>query len=286
MDLYAGLSGAELPVEIFDLGANVRLTKTYAHLMAPFMMAFVPAEPGKPHPAPWRAAEGGLGFDIVVQLHVPNDLEFANFDSFNTVWWIVALLRFRAAHSVIVPVISNQPFARAKETDDGIHFWPIEIEPNRLNLAIKPSILLEPDLAWIRDHWRAAGELMQNKEFNLLFQSFDQSLFVKNPALALLMLWGALESEFSPARTEIRFRVSANIAAYLEPAGKSRRELQKKVAKLYDARSVVAHSGSSAPEGSLNETYDLVRRLIHKIIEVNHVPTADEIEGRLFGTDE
>jgi hypothetical protein len=270
-------------VERFDLGGEVALTKTFAHLMAPFMMAFAPAEPGKPHPAPWRAAKGGFGFDIIVQLQVPKDA--AVFDSFNTVWWIVALLRLKAAHSVIVPIISNQPFARAKETDDGIHFWPIEIEPNRLNLTVKPSILLEPDLAWVRDHWKTAAELMQNKEFNLLFQSFDQSLFVKNPALALLMLWGALESVFSPARTELRFRVSANIASYLEKPGKRRRDLQKKVAKLYDARSVVAHSASSAPEGALGETYELVKRLIDRMINSNHVPTPDEIEGELFGSD-
>lgn len=286
IDLYAGLSGAELPVDSFDLGANVTLTKTFAHLMAPFMMAFAPAELGKPHPAPWRAVEGGFGFDIIVQLHLPKDVDVPGFDRLNTAWWLAALLRFRAAHSVIVPVISNEPFARAKEIESGIHFWPMELEPNRLHLAVKPSILLEPDLEWIRANWKAAGELMQNKQFNLLFQSFDQSLFVRNPALALVLLWGALESMFSPARTELRFRVSANIAAYLEPPGKARRDLQKKVAKLYDARSVVAHGGSSAPNGSLADTYDVVKRSIAKIIRTNRVPTPDEIEEDLFGRGE
>ena len=64
------------------------------------------------------------------------------------------------------------------------------------------------------------------------------------------------------------------------------RNAARSIAKLYDARSVVAHSGSSAPDGALGDTYELVKRLIGKIINGNHVPTPDEIEGELFGSDE
>jgi hypothetical protein len=41
-DLYGGLAGAELPVEQYYLGRGITLSKTYAHLMAPFMMAATP----------------------------------------------------------------------------------------------------------------------------------------------------------------------------------------------------------------------------------------------------
>lgn len=287
-DLYAGIAGAELSVDSFDLGQNITLSKTYAHLMAPFMMAFARAKPGKPHPGPLRAAKGGFGFDIIVQLYVPRDLSIHDsFDRINSVWWLVALLRFKASHSIIVPVVANAAFLSASQSEEEIHFWPMEIDPHRLQLAAKSSILLEDDLKWIRDHWQSGGKLiMENEPFNLLFQSCDQSLFVRNTSLALLMLWGALESLFSPSRSELRFRISANIASYLEPPGSDRLRLQKRVAKLYDARSTVAHGTPTAPKGSLEDTYGIVKRVIGKIIESDHVPSRDELEANLFGVND
>ena len=285
-DLYAGISGARLPTERFDLGEGVTLTRTYAHLMARFMMAFAPAPEGGHHPGPWKPAEGGFGFDIVVQLHIPKDFDTSEwFDKLNTVWWLVALVRFRSSHSVVAPVVTKEAFDRAAEADH-IRFWPVEIEPYRLQLAVNPSILLESDLTWIRDHWRRAGKLMrESKLFILLFRSFDQSLFTRNPSLALLTLWAALEPMFSPARSELRFRISSNIAAYLERPGRGRHDLYKQVAKLYDARSNVAHGTSQASQQSLTDTYDVAKRILEKIIEADHVPTREELEGNVFGSD-
>lgn len=40
-DLYAGVSGLELSEDSFDLGDGVIPSRTYAHLMAPFTMAFI-----------------------------------------------------------------------------------------------------------------------------------------------------------------------------------------------------------------------------------------------------
>ena len=59
-DLFGGLSGASLTVDRYDLGSGIVISRTFAHLMAPFVMAFAPAEPGKPHPAPWRAAKASV----------------------------------------------------------------------------------------------------------------------------------------------------------------------------------------------------------------------------------
>ena len=41
-DLYGGLAGAELPVERYDLGRGITLSKTFAHLMAPLNEASIP----------------------------------------------------------------------------------------------------------------------------------------------------------------------------------------------------------------------------------------------------
>ncbi len=285
-DLYGGLAGARLPVEEFDFGRGITVSRTYALLMAPFMMAFSPAERGRPHPSPWRAAKGGFGFDIHAQIHVPRDFKPSEwFDRLNTVWWFVALLRFRATPFVLVPVVASGPFAKAKDGDEEIHFWPVEVEQRLLMVEEKASHeIREDDLDWIRRHWWDAGKLMnRSQEFNLLFQGCAQCVFTRNPALALLSLWGALEGVFSPAKTELRFRVSANIAAYLEPPGRARMELQKRVARLYDARSQAAHGGSDLPKDALRESYALTKRVIMRVIEANEAPNREELDAALFG---
>lgn len=98
-----------------------------------------------------------------------------------------------------------------------------------------------------------------------------------------MALWSALEALFSPAHTELRFRVTASIATFLEPPGAARLALQKKAAKLYDARSKVVHGAADPQINALVETHDLTKRVLVKIIEDNHVPTREEIEGSLFG---
>jgi len=60
--IHAGLAGISMEVSEFDLGEGVVLKQTFAHFMAPFLMAFGPAEEGRPHPAPWSllAADSDL----------------------------------------------------------------------------------------------------------------------------------------------------------------------------------------------------------------------------------
>jgi hypothetical protein len=65
--IYAGLSGATLETDEFELGHGLKISKTFAHLMAPFLMAFAPAPPGKHHPGPLSAVSGGMGFDILAE---------------------------------------------------------------------------------------------------------------------------------------------------------------------------------------------------------------------------
>lgn len=285
-EFYGGLAGAELPVESYDFGQGITLSKIYAYLMAPFMMAFGRPEPRKPHPAPWRAAKGGLGFDILAQIHVPRDFAPPQwFDRLNTIWWFVALLRFRASPYLTVPVVASGSFAKGVKDDEEIHFWPMEVE-QRLLLIEKDASheITEEALNWIKRHWWNAGRLMHHSaEFNLLFQACAQCIFARQPTLALLSLWGGLEGVFSPAKTELRFRISVNIAAYLEAPGAGRLELQRKVAKLYDARSQAAHGGSDLPKTALSDTYALTKRVITRMIESNRVPTRENLDAALFG---
>lgn len=286
VDLFGGFAGAELVVDSFHFGEGIILSRTFAHLMAPFLMAFAPADPGKPHPAPWKAAQGGFGFDVVAELAIPKDFNPPTwFDHINTVWWFAALLRLRATPLVSVPVIASEPFSRAKDIERDIQFWPIEAEPRRLVLERDPAnTVSESALEWVGAYWRSGGLLMhESEEFNLLVQALDQSSFARSAPLALLSLWGALEAVFSPGRSELRFRVTALIATFLEPPGEQRRALQKKLVKLYDSRSAAAHGRSETILDPLFDTYELIKRVVIRIIERDQVPTPRELEAQLFG---
>lgn len=284
--LYAGLAGINLGIEEFDFGQNVILRKTYAHIMAPYMAAFSPAEEGKPHPAPWKAVSGGMSFDIQAELEIPVELKLSSwFDRVGTVWWFAALLRLKASNMTTIPVIADNSFAKIPSSESEPNFWPIEMKPTRLIPVDNPNgNLAEPDLEWIKSYWISGGRLMnKHDDFNLAFQAIDNCIWSNSPALALVSLWGALERLFSPSNYELSFRISATIASYLEEPGKERLNLFRHIKKLYDARSKAAHGSQVEESKSFFGTYELLKRSLTKMIVEDHVPSREQLEAFLFG---
>ncbi|WP_254574319.1 HEPN domain-containing protein [Stenotrophomonas acidaminiphila] len=282
--IYAGIAYFPELLEPIDLGAGLSIRPTYAHLMAPFLMAFSPAPANSPHPAPWAAVKGGLNLDINAELYVPENFSPADFfDRLNTVWWITSLLRLALSPRIHVPVISGCPFKEVPNDWKAADLLPIEAFTHRYHGSLYEPANTQESIAWVVRIWQPAQTLMRNTRFNDTYQALDTIWSTPSPSLALLTLWGALENLFSPAKQELRFRVSTNIACYLEPPGSARLELQRKLLKLYDARSSAAHGVSKALEGALKETQEVSRRVIYKMIESKHVPTKDELDAVLFG---
>jgi hypothetical protein len=288
-DLYAGLSGVQLEVDRFELGEGVTLSKTYAHLMAPFLMAFAPAPTGGHHPAPWSTAKGGFSFDIHVELFVPAGFKPTDWlDRSDIIWWIASLLRLISVPFMTVPVVSDTSFTTVPKSEREPHLQPHEITHRILKPSDESSrFLKEKDLIWVREKWVEGGKLMKaNSKLNTAFRAFDSSMTQERASLSLISLWGGLEQLFSPSSAELKFRVSSLIASFLEPVGSARLALYKRILKLYDVRSTAAHTASSIETGPLLETYVLMRNALVKMIHENHVPTRDELEGALFKTNE
>jgi hypothetical protein len=288
-ELFVGISGVGCEVDSFDLGSGVSLRTTYAHLMAPFMMAFArPEKPGKHHPTPWAAVSGGLAFDISVELTIPSDLTSSlPCENTTVAWWIVALLRLRTGSRLRASVLSNYPLTKDAACSKDLHIQPLEVAPYQLMLdpEAKAQISVR-DLEWTRDNWLSSlGLLEDSPKFSILVESLNQAAFNHRTQLALLMLWTGLEEVFSPSKTELRYRISSLIASYLEPPGQSRLTRQKAVAKLYDSRSDAAHGRGNTTVEPLWETYYLAREAVLKIIEEKHAPSATELEERMFGAD-
>ena len=283
-DLYAGLSGISLVPKTYDLGHGVLLSQTYAHFMAPFIMAFAPAKAGQHHPGPWKPARGGLAIDITAELFLPLSYHPEHLNRLNTIWWIVALLRLKAGTAVSVPVVTTEHFVSIPSIPEEPELLPIEIQFNRLI----PYGGSDPragadELGWVKSHWESGSGLLQNEDFSTAFQAVDSCIWNSNPAVALVAIWGALERLFSTSGPELRFRASANLATFLEPPGRDRFTCFKRIRGLYDSRSRAAHGGDVAAAQPFVETYALARRALLKIIEGSHVPTKNELEASLFG---
>lgn len=250
-------------------------------------MAYIPAQPGRAHPAPWSAASGGLAFDIHVQIEIPPAaLASLAMEAEHIFWHITSLLRLRVGPTFILPVIGAQSFESAKANHSSAVYYPIETE-SRL-LALDPSArrtITEVDLGCVSKTWLVAARLFDsNGSFRLLLEATDQCMFAKHRRLALLWLWGGLESVFSPD-TELKYRISSAIASFLEPPGISRMTAQKELAKLYDSRSAAAHGRDDKRDDSVQQTYAIARRAVIKMIDEGHVPSKLELEAKLFEAD-
>jgi hypothetical protein len=284
-DLHVGLSGLELAEDSIDLGEGISLGKTYAHLMASFLMAFKPAPPGQHHPAPWKAAHGGFDFDITAELRVPSSVEKEHRERVRVAKAIGFLIRLSVNPATTMSVLSNHAFADLPSiADNHAIILPFEINPRYFPLETGDGLARADSLDWTKNRWRVADKLIrESAEFALAVDAMSQGQFEKNSALILVSIWGALEALFSPATSELKFRVSSLIAAFLEPAGGGRAALQKDIAKLYDKRSSAAHGKPKHEQEDILKSFELLRRVLIAIIENQKIPSKDDLEGSLFG---
>jgi hypothetical protein len=285
-DVHAGLAGVELAEPSFDLGGGLRLIRTYAHLMAPFMRAFKPAPKGGHHPAPWKAASGGFSFDVHAELYVPSHIESQYGSTISVACTVVFLLRLGVNPAITLPVFSNLPFAALPEVQDNqAKLMPFEVQPRYLPLGVVGGSGTAEAIDWVANRWQITQRLCSGSaEFALAVEAIDAGQFIHNSALALVSLWGALEALFSPSTSELKFRVSSLIAAYLEPPGLARANLQKEVAKLYDKRSAAAHGKPKHEPEDLLGTFNLLRRVLMEMIDRGKVPSKENLEEMLFGS--
>jgi len=285
-DLYAGVSGLELTEASFDLGSGIVLSRTYAHLMAPFVMAFKrPTEYDQPHPGPWKSLGGGFAFDIEAEIKVPAALDPSQGTQSDVIRMIGFLLRLGVHPALRLPALANHPFSTmAYRSEHESWLRPNEFQPRHFPLDSASEAIGADEAAWVAERWKVGLKLSkESAEFALAVEAIDGGQFVQKSALALVSLWAALEALFSPSTSELKFRVSALIAAYLEPPGSSRHALQKAVAKLYDKRSAAAHGKPKHETDDLLETFNLLAQVLRKILDERAVPSKEDLERTLFG---
>ena len=283
--LFAGISNASIQIDEYDLTNGVFLRKTYAHFMSPQMMAFKEANPGKHHPAPWVAVNGGSSFDILIELEISSAENLpGNLSQKETIWWIAALLRLAYYPYLVVPAISNISFASAPTSVIPPNIEPFETNPRIFSAENKQqAVISEEKLSWIKDVWvSGAGLIASNEKLRTAIEALDFSTVHGRTSSSLLAVWGGLEQLFSPSSSELRFRVSANIAAFLEKPGEKRLELFKKLYELYNHRSQAAHTAKAIEHSYLIESFVVLRNVIVKILDEQFIPNKEWFERELF----
>lgn len=248
-------------------------------------MAFARAEAVSAHPPPWRAAKGGLSYDVTVQLSIASIADLpGRLSAEDTAWWIAALLRIVGHPYLAVPVLSDQPFSDAAAARNEPDLRPFETVPRILRVGEGGSTTIaDENLDWTKRKWPTGAEMLQrNPIFLSAIRAFDCCTLEGKRSLSLLSVWASLEQLFSPSPGESRFRVSSNIAAYLEPPGEQRLALFKRILKLYDSRSKAAHTSSEIAIGRLVESFVIMRNVLVKIIDEESIPTQEVLERRLF----
>ena len=284
-DIFLGLSGFSIEEEIV-LGEGIRLRPLYAHLFAPFMMAFSPpASAGAHHPGPWSAAKGGFNFDLSAELEVSGEIGAKLGSAFKAGVTVIALLRIWTDPSIIAPVLGDStlqqpPIGNTSEKK----LYPFEVMPRRFLLSNASALVTTENTAWVAENWEIAyGLVRSSQEFEFALDALSKGQFIQNQSLCLVSLWAALEALFSPAISELKFRISALIASFLEAPGTERAALQKSIGKLYDKRSSAAHGLSKHQGDDLLGTFTLLRRVIIKIIDQKSVPSPEQLNSLLFG---
>jgi len=286
---YAGLAGLHLPdgTDEIDLGQGLVLRRTYAHLMSSYTMAFKPPEaPGKHHPAPWMATTRHDGFDVHTELVIPAGYKPpGHLKPFEVARTITSVLRLFVDPTIRFLVQSTHSLSEvATIADHEIAITPVESTKQYIQLALVSSGNAPARLAWVRDHWQNAVALIASyADFRLAMEAFELSTFVPHHALTLVSLWGALEALFSPSTSELRFRVSVLIASYVHPPGEGRLALQREIFDLYDKRSAAAHGKPKHDTTHLVQTFNILQRVIVRMIEENEVPSKTALNHMLLG---
>ncbi|WP_223259928.1 HEPN domain-containing protein, partial [Ralstonia pseudosolanacearum] len=105
-----------------------------------------------------------------------------------------------------------------------------------------------------------------------------------NLRMSAAALWAGFEALFG-INAELRFRLAALAAAYLEERGPNRLALYRRVKTLYDYRSKAVHGAATSDKqlaSHILEVRGLLSRLMCRATQAGVLPSTDDFEELLF----
>lgn len=278
--LFAGINGARLGVPEFAIAPGLIIRETFAHVFGPYMMSFgKPGNPNAPHPGPWRAVSGGIGFDIGIELQLDASEQPTGFDRLNTLWWTLALLRLYSAAPLRMHVIANMPFRAAQDSATEPVFLTAEPFGKRLGATINPPSALDAShLEWVKASLVSGDSLMKVEHFNRSFRAFDFAFWAHDISSATIMVWAALQTLYRPSGSrDVGKALSSAIATALKPAGAERESYQQRLATLYAQRGEGVHDSQRLGLRTFLESVEAARLSFICCIDAGAVPDCDAL---------
>lgn len=276
VQLYAAFTGLSVNDRI-EISSGLWLDQTFAHVMAPFILAFSPAEGGKPHPGPWKSASGGIAVDVYTQATLEEGSNVGAFDRLNSIWFFAALLRLRVSDTIRVPFISDTSLSAATRGPEPV-FWPVEIYGVSKVRQFHASIDPMADILWVSRNIMQGAALMTDEGFSLSIQSNDRAYQADSLATAMVLFWSSLEALFRPGSQEITKTLSSMIATYLSDNPSVRDRTFQEVKALYKVRGDMIHAARIPNRTSVERTAEIARRALMRSIEEKQLPEG----GRLL----
>lgn len=204
--------------------------------------------------------------------------------AYNVGWWIISALRCKSGTDVLVPAVSHMSWdGMAGAPADSCHVQLIEDVPAAHRFS-PPTPLRIDDLTWVGNHLCAWASLLELPAFRLAVDSLTTHHMHANLRMCATALWAGIEALFA-VNSELRFRLAAFAAAYLERRGDGRLELYKEMKQLYDYRSKAVH-GATTSDALLHahvlKVRHILSRLVCKITEEGALPSLADFEAALF----
>lgn len=176
------------------------------------------------------------------------------------------------------------PFAEAARSEIEPKITPLEIQDRNFFKSDERSEEIPlSELDWLKATWHSSAELARTyPQLLTAVLACDSCRTRTRISQSVLTIWGALEQLFAPSSGELRHRVAANIAAYLEPRGPERLMTYKQVMKLYNARSAAAHTAKETDLNVMVESWIILRNALVKMISEHKVPSQTDFEHLLY----
>jgi len=247
------------------------LTQAYAHVFAHPMLAVKPPEGvGTHHPAPWTAVRSsGFLETSSVQLSV----EYASEDAWGAAIYqareMMALLRIVAGSPVRAPVWCTVPFAEiasGKEKGDVYEFEP----PLRWSIPdfdlTRDIIVILPDLL------KRLTDCRNDDNFSAAFALLDSMSWIPSLGAQMIAIWSAAETLMQPSRSSMTKELARLVREALGTSRSDGDRLYNEVTRLCAARGSAAHAGREPEPLSVQDLYQLVRRLIiHALLDETNI---------------
>ena len=231
------------------------------------------------------SAVGRYAHSVRHELGVDRSFGSKDQGAFNLAWWFLSALRIRTLADFLVPAVSDHSWATIAAISDGAcHVQLLEDVPRARRFSV-PVRISESDLDWASQSLIALAELLEVPRFRLAVDCLTTHQHEASLRMTTASLWAGVEALFG-INSELRFRLSALVAAFLEPRGAQRITRYRVVKSLYDFRSRAVHGGTlddAMLSQHIRDVRVMLSALVCKMVEIKRVPSEDEWDATLLG---